>query len=474
MSVDAAKSRQATAPEPPLGGGCEARGQSAFLLVDPARAAVIEADAAGLVLLGVPSGTALPVVLDSAMPAVRALRAIAAGSAAGESRREELLWWRSGQLVRVDAEITAQAMNGSRPFLRIRHHAPAEPVAREPALAASQSEASVSQGPAAPDDAGNASPSAAPSPMRDDRETLREIARRIREGHTRTVDATPASKAHFDAEIEVRPGEAEVRARPDTAAPSPHVLRVNEAAAPASTPMPPRSDALPADPRAMSKLAHELKTPLSAIVAAAEIMRDEQLGPMGNPRYLGYAGDIHDSARHALDVINAMLTGTAREARTIARVDLNELVLASVSAMMPLARANAVTLDADCDDGRIEVSGDATGIRQILFNLLSNALKFTPAGGDVRVLTGYLDDGTPYLVVRDTGEGMSEAEIMRAFYGEGRTNKRAGAGHGIGLPLVRNLAEMMGAAVDVDSAPMKGTAVLVSFPARDVMDPTPE
>jgi signal transduction histidine kinase len=193
-------------------------------------------------------------------------------------------------------------------------------------------------------------------------------------------------------------------------------------------------------------------------------MRDEQLGPMGNARYLGYAGDIHESAKHALGVIDAMLTGSTREARTIEAIDLNELASMTVSAMLPLARASDILLEADCENGRIEIAGDATAVRQIIFNLVSNALKFTPAGGDVRVVTGYLANGTAFLAVRDTGDGMSEETITRAFYGDdARSGPRPGGGYGIGLPMVRHLAESMGAAIDVDSAPGKGTVVLISF-----------
>jgi signal transduction histidine kinase len=120
-------------------------------------------------------------------------------------------------------------------------------------------------------------------------------------------------------------------------------------------------------------------------------------------------------------------------------------------------------LEADTTGGNLNVRGDATAIRQIIYNLVSNALKFTPADGYVHVATGLLPDGSPYFVVRDTGEGMSEDEIVAAFYAE-TTGPRRGGGYGIGLPMVRRLAEMMKATVDVDSTPGKGTVVLVSFP----------
>ena len=194
-------------------------------------------------------------------------------------------------------------------------------------------------------------------------------------------------------------------------------------------------------------------------------MRDEQLGPMGNPKYLGYAGDIFESARHALDVINAMLTETPGEVRTFGPVDLSEIAVATVSVMQPLARTSGINLEADCSEERLQVTGDATAIRQIIYNLISNALKFTPQGGEVHVVTGYLPKGVPFFVVRDTGEGMSEDDIVRAFYRDDTSiGARRGGGYGIGLPMVLRLAEMMQATIDVDSEPGKGTVVLVTFP----------
>ena len=112
---------------------------------------------------------------------------------------------------------------------------------------------------------------------------------------------------------------------------------------------------------------------------------------MGNKRYLGYAGDIHESARHALDVINAMLTrhaaGSAHASRSI---DLNDVVATAVSALTPLATSSGIGLEADSDDEHAwTCAAMPPRIRQIIYNLVSNALKFTPQDGDVHVVTGY-------------------------------------------------------------------------------------
>lgn len=305
------------------------------------------------------------------------------------------------------------------------------------------------EGPAGERDGPEALPKA-----RDDAQTLKEIARAIREGQVLRTRQPQSGAAHLDTP----------RADQHTQDNAPQV----------PAPLPPKAALSIPDPAYLAKLAHELKTPLSAIVAAAEIMRDERLGPMGNARYLGYAADVHDSATHALAVITKML-GAAAASRNepepeqqVETVDLNELAGRVVSGMMPLARGRALTLEVELEPGLPGALADPTALRQILLNLITNALKFTPAGGDVRVVTGYLDNGGVFLVVRDTGAGIDAATLEALANGAGNEElrKRSGGGYGLGLPTVLSLAEANGAAVQIDSAPGKGTVVLLAF-ARD-------
>ncbi len=446
--------------------------ETAHLVIDPFAGVLEAVNLPGRRLLRLAPATRLPLPLDTAMPGLRRLRAISLGAPQGT--REELLLWSCGKPVRVSAEVLKETMSDGRSRMVVRAlngQASADLTpdqgrsAHAPALAAKPA-APVTVADVLPEQPGDAAPV-----VRDDRETLREIARRIREGHAPAApeaanDQAPRGEPEAAEPQPVTSKDAREAAPSDAPAPSPQpqsqrapeLMREGQ-------PLPPRPSAAPApDARTLSKVAHELRTPLSAIVAAAEIMRDEQLGPMGNQRYLGYAGDIHESARHALDVINAMLSSTPRDPRpAVVMLDLNAIVETTVSALTPLATSNGVGLEADTVSGALEVRGDATGIRQIIYNLVSNAMKFTPADGYVHVATGLLPDGTPYFVVRDTGEGMSEDEIVQAFYAEA-TSPRRGGGYGIGLPMVRRLAEAMGATIDVDSTPGKGTVVLVSFP----------
>jgi len=219
-----------------------------------------------------------------------------------------------------------------------------------------------------------------------------------------------------------------------------------------------------------SNLAHELKTPLSAIVVAAEIMKDQRFGAIANERYRGYTADIHDNARHALAVINRLLAGGTPEPRAsqlqAADLNLNTLAESAVSGLRPLADEAGLKFSAELHGKLPAVVADAMMVKQIVFNLLSNAIKFTPRGGGVRLVTGLGFDRSVFVAVQDTGPGMSADEIARALDVNSPPTpapKQAG-GLGIGLPLAAGLAKANGARIEIDSAPGEGTAAALIFP----------
>ncbi len=287
------------------------------------------------------------------------------------------------------------------------------------------------------------------SAMRDDLATLQQIARRIREGlavGALLEDAAPREGAAAAAvtfpQAASQPGE-----RPGEA------TRERNA-----------------------RLAHELKTPLSAIVAAAEIMRDERLGPLANERYRSYAADIYTSARHALDVIGRMLghgsgASAAAPEQSFAELDLNAIIESCVSSLSPLAVQRGLLLTATPGARLPRVVADATSVRQMALNLITNALKFTGAGGAIRVGTSYTLDGPVMVEVCDDGPGMSAAAIKAALTGEatGTLEPRPGGGLGIGLPLVRMLAELNGARLEIDSGSGEGTRARIVFSRQRVV-----
>lgn len=229
-----------------------------------------------------------------------------------------------------------------------------------------------------------------------------------------------------------------------------------------------------APPRHLAELAHELKTPLSAIVAAAEVMRDERLGPIGTPLYQGYAADIHESASHALQVIASMLAPEAQAGRNrrktpvLAELDPNELVRRLASSVRALLAAAGIDIETDLEAGVPHLVADPVTLRQLLLNLVTNAMRATPHGGRIVLSTRRTVGGTLDIAISDTGAGMTADDIARALDG-GRgapDAKPPGEGFGIGYPLMHELAALNKAALAIESAPGAGTCVRLSFPAE--------
>jgi signal transduction histidine kinase len=223
----------------------------------------------------------------------------------------------------------------------------------------------------------------------------------------------------------------------------------------------------------IARLAHELRTPLAAIAALAEIMRDERLGALADARYRGYAGDIHDSALHALGVLSSFLEPADARGKVLpmvfAEIDVAEVAAGSVSALAPLARRAGVRLVLDAEPRLPHLVADRRSLKQILLNLIANAVRFTPPRGRVRVGTRYHCGGAVSLEVADTGDGMSAAELRRvlaagAASGAAAASRRnGGAGSGFGLPLVRALAAANGGSLEIESARGQGTRAIVRF-----------
>lgn len=233
---------------------------------------------------------------------------------------------------------------------------------------------------------------------------------------------------------------------------------------------------------ARARLAHELRTPLGAIAAAAEVMRDQRLGPVGSSRYLGYARDIHASATHALALIERMLadarssssSSASTDALAFSEVDTAALLESAVSQLDPLVARAGLTLALELPPRLPHLIADATSLRQIVLNLVTNALKFTTPGGRVTVAARYAGDGPLTIAVSDTGRGMSAQEVTDALGGrriasDGGAADAGDTGLGLGLPLVQALAAANGATIAIESAPGRGTSVSVMFRSERVV-----
>ncbi len=215
------------------------------------------------------------------------------------------------------------------------------------------------------------------------------------------------------------------------------------------------------DATANARLAHELRTPLNAAAAYAEILKDERFGPIANPRYRDYARNIHDSVRHMLGVVDSML-GASPEARpgvpemAFTDLDVAAMVDSCLAVVRPLAEVANIKLSGEIAARLPRLIADEVSLKQILLNLLTNAIKFGRSGDRILVRVVHEIDGPVRIKVVDTGPGIDPAASVIA-------GPRRKGGLGIGLPLTRALAEANGAALTIDSAPGRGTEVTVAF-----------
>jgi cell cycle sensor histidine kinase DivJ len=220
--------------------------------------------------------------------------------------------------------------------------------------------------------------------------------------------------------------------------------------------------------RFLANMSHELRTPLNAIMGFSDIMRQKIFGDLPG-KYVEYAELIHDAGAHLLDLINDVLDMSKIEAAKyelkLERLDAREPVSAALRLMRVQADDVGVQLRGVLPGQPVEAEADARALKQITLNLISNALKFTPRGGQVTVSLHALA-GALELSVADTGIGISEADLARL----GRPYEQAGdagqqaKGTGLGLSLVRAFAELHGGEMSIESRLGEGTAVTVRLP----------
>ncbi|WP_274427028.1 sensor histidine kinase [Chelativorans sp. YIM 93263] len=226
----------------------------------------------------------------------------------------------------------------------------------------------------------------------------------------------------------------------------------------------------------LARVSHEIRTPLNAIIGFSELMIDEKFGPIGNDRYRDYLRDINRSGNHVLDLVNDLLDISKIEAgqqeMRYEAVSLNETLGQVVAMMQPQANGERVIIRSSFASRLPEVVADHRTVRQIAFNLLSNAVRYTPAGGQIIVSTAYSTDGSVTLRVRDTGVGMNSAELdeaLKPFKQINALRRKPGGGTGLGLPLTRAMVEANRAQFYISSNPGEGTLVEVTFPPTRVL-----
>lgn len=226
----------------------------------------------------------------------------------------------------------------------------------------------------------------------------------------------------------------------------------------------------------LTHMSHELRTPLNSIIGFSEMMHLETHGPLGAPEYASYAQDIHNSANQLLTVINDILGLTSVEAGTLvlhdAETTLDMIVQPVIATFRTKAEQAGISLVCELDHELPHLIIDQRVTRQILGNLVSNAVKFTPRGGRVEMGARQDPNGAVIVSVADTGIGISEETIghifMPFFQGEAGTTRKF-EGTGLGLALSKRLAELLGGSLSIASKPGLGTTVSLSLPASRIV-----
>ncbi len=225
----------------------------------------------------------------------------------------------------------------------------------------------------------------------------------------------------------------------------------------------------------LANMSHELRTPLNAIIGFSELIRDQPFGPIA-PHYIEYAKDINASGRHLLDVINDILDLSKIEAGryelTDEPVDLSAVVQSCVGMVRLRAQEGRVRIDVAPAIADASVRADARAVKQVVLNLLANAVKFTPADGSVAIGVEWHDNGGLALVVRDTGIGI-DADALQSlcepFQQADASIARKFGGTGLGLTICRRLLDLHGGTLSIESAAGQGTTVRAVFPASRVI-----
>jgi signal transduction histidine kinase len=230
----------------------------------------------------------------------------------------------------------------------------------------------------------------------------------------------------------------------------------------------------------ITTISHELRSPLNSVIGFAEVMSREILGPMGSPRYVGYARDIGTAGQHMLSLVNDIL-GIAKleagqQALEESEFELETIVAESVALARGQAERSGVTIEIISATWP-RLRADARAMRQMLVNLLNNAIRFSDHGGRVELETAFVVDhgGTLRLTVRDFGVGIAPEELPalgRPFV-QLRAGRERGGGSGLGLTIVRHLAELHGGRLELASRPGHGTAANLSLPATRLVTRPP-
>lgn len=227
----------------------------------------------------------------------------------------------------------------------------------------------------------------------------------------------------------------------------------------------------------LANMSHELRTPLNAIIGFSSILQTEIFGPIATPKQREYIEDIHHSGEHLLELINDILDVSALEAGklTLNEEHLNLHTVIDMTWRLVNTRAanKGVRLTQHLPDNLAGLKADKRRLKQILLNLLTNAIKFTPEGGEVKLHATFNGTRTISLSVTDTGIGMNDEDVVKAMSQFGQVDSvfsRTEEGTGLGLPLTKGLVELHNGRMEIHSQKGFGTRVSVHFPRERTVD----
>ncbi len=225
----------------------------------------------------------------------------------------------------------------------------------------------------------------------------------------------------------------------------------------------------------LATMSHELRTPLNAIIGFSEMMMAEGLGPVGNEQYRGYIKDINASGVHLLSIINDILDLSKAEAGKLEMTedvtDLRQVIEAAIRMVRTRAERAEVSLHSDVPDDLPYLLADERKLKQVLLNLLTNGIKFTPPGGEVAIAVAE-QAGELVITIRDSGIGINPADIAKAFEPFRQIDNRLSRkydGTGLGLPLAAAMINQHDGRLTMTSAVGAGTSVTVTLPAQRLL-----
>lgn len=223
----------------------------------------------------------------------------------------------------------------------------------------------------------------------------------------------------------------------------------------------------------LANMSHELRTPLNAILGFSEMMNIEAMGPLDNTHYQGYVKDIHGAGKHLLDVINDLLDISKIESGSQEleekQLDLRVEIDNAIKLVKGRAENQGVKVSASIPTALPKLLADELRLKQILLNLLTNAIKFTPEQGQVSIDAMLSDEQAIMIKVIDTGIGIAADDIPKVFEPFSQIESILQCdqeGTGLGVPLTKSLAKLHGGNLEIESEIGKGTTVIVSFPAE--------